>query len=81
MELKTGSIVRAKAGREKDGFFVVTAVDNGFCFIADGKSRKLDSPKRKNIKHISVTNSMIGIDGLTDKKLRILLKEFGKGIV
>lgn len=81
MELNVGSVVRAKAGRDKDGFFVVTALENGFCFIADGKSRKLGSPKRKNVKHISVTNSMIGIDGLTDKKLRILLRELGKSIV
>ena len=77
MELKIGSVVRAKAGRDKDSFFAVTAVDKDFCFIADGKSRKLDKPKRKNIKHISLTNSMIDIKDITDKKLRTLLKGFG----
>lgn len=77
MELKIGSVVRAKAGRDKDGFFVVTATENEYCFMADGKSRKLDKPKRKNIKHISLTNSMIDIKDITDKKLRTLLKSFG----
>lgn len=77
MELKIGSVVRAKAGRDKDGFFVVTAIEKEYCFMADGKSRKLDKPKRKNIKHISLTNSMIDIKDITDKKLRILLKGFG----
>lgn len=74
MELKIGSVVRAKAGRDKDGFFVVTAVEKEYCCIADGKSRKLESPKRKNIKHISLTNSMIDIKDITDKKLRVLLR-------
>lgn len=77
MELKIGSVVRAKAGRDKDGFFVVTAIEKEYCFMADGKSRKLDKPKRKNIKHISLTNSMIDIKDITDKKLRTLLKSFG----
>ncbi|MBE6857882.1 MAG: hypothetical protein E7498_00400 [Ruminococcus sp.] len=77
MELKIGSVVRANAGRDKDSFFVVTAAEKNCCFIADGKSRKLDSAKRKNIKHLSLTNSMIDIKDITDKKLRTLLKEYG----
>lgn len=76
MKLKEGSVVRALAGRDKEGFFVVTASEGNFCFIADGKSRKLSSPKRKNIKHVTLTNSMINIKEITDKKLRTLLKEF-----
>jgi ribosomal protein L14E/L6E/L27E len=74
VELKIGSVVRAKAGRDKDSFFVVTAVEKEYCFIADGKSRKLTKPKRKNTKHISLTNSMIDIKDITDKKLRVLLR-------
>lgn len=77
MELKIGSVVRAMAGRDKGGFFVVTAVDGCCCSIADGKSRKLSVPKRKNVRHISLTGSMIDINDLTDKKLRTLLKQFG----
>lgn len=74
MELKIGSVVRAKAGRDKDGLFVVTAMEKNCCFIADGKSRKLDSPKRKNLKHLAPTNSMIDIKDITDKKLRTTLR-------
>lgn len=77
MKLRIGSVVRALAGRDEEGFFVVTAVDKGYCSIADGKSRKLCSPKRKNIKHLSLTSSMIDINDITDKKLRTLLKQYG----
>ena len=76
MKLQKGSVVRAAAGRDCGGFFVVTGLDKEYCFIADGKSRKLDKPKRKNIKHICPTNSVIDMNDITDKKLRTLLSTF-----
>ena len=62
MKLKIGSVVKADAGRDSGSYFAVTEISGTSCFIADGKSRKLSSPKRKNIKHIRITDSM-GIDG------------------
>ncbi|HRR75469.1 MAG: KOW domain-containing RNA-binding protein [Ruminococcus sp.] len=76
MKIQTGSVVIANAGRDSGGYFVVTACGERYCFIADGKSRKLGSPKRKNIKHIRLTDSMIDINDITDKKLRTLLRAF-----
>lgn len=81
-KLQKGSIVRAIAGRDElscfCGFFVVTGLeaDTGYCFIADGRSRKLDSPKRKNIKHLRLTDSVLELDEITDKRLRTLLREY-----
>ena len=75
MKLTKGSVVIAEAGRDSGAQFVVVGLDEGFCFIADGKSRKLDKPKRKNIKHIRATDSMIDLNDITDKKLRRLLRE------
>ncbi|MDE5583354.1 MAG: KOW domain-containing RNA-binding protein [Ruminococcus sp.] len=77
MKLNVGSVVRASAGRDKNKFFAVTELEgDDYCFIADGKSRKLASHKRKNIKHICPTNSMIDLNDITDKKLRTLLRDF-----
>lgn len=76
MKLQKGSVVRADAGRDQGGIFVVVSADKGYCCIADGKSRKLASPKRKNIKHISLTGGMIELNDITDKKLRKMLAEF-----
>ena len=78
MKLAKGSVVIADAGRDSGGFFVVTDTDGSYCFIADGKSRKLDKPKRKNIKHIRITDSMIDLNDITDKKLRNALKQFSE---
>lgn len=77
MKLAKGSVVIADAGRDSGGFFVATDTDGSFCYIADGKSRKLDKPKRKNIKHIRTTDSMIELNDITDKKLRTVLRQLG----
>lgn len=76
VKLVNGSVVRASAGRDSGGYFVVVSAENGYCFIADGKSRRLSDPKRKNIKHICPTDSVIDLNDVTDKKLRTLLKGF-----
>lgn len=78
MKLLKGSVVIADAGRDSGGYFAVTDSDEKYCFIADGKSRKLSKPKRKNIKHIRATDSMIDLNDITDKKLRRMLRELGK---
>lgn len=71
-----GTVVKAKAGRDDDRFFVVTEIcdDRRYVLIADGKTRKLVSPKKKNIKHLAVTNTVIELDEITDKKLKMILR-------
>lgn len=71
-----GLLVIARAGRDKGSVFVATESRQGSVFIADGKRRKLEKPKRKNTKHISPTDTVISLEGLTNKKLRRLLMEY-----
>jgi len=76
VNITPGSIVMACAGRDKNSFFVALEFHDGLVFLANGKSRKLEKPKRKNIRHISPTDTVISLDGLTNKKLRRLLAEY-----
>jgi ribosomal protein L14E/L6E/L27E len=76
MEPEKGLIVCASAGRDKGKFFAVLECNGGYALIADGKTRKLSHPKRKNVKHFSITGKRIALTQITDKKLRDLLKEF-----
>ena len=78
MEIKSGSVVISSAGHDQGRFMVVVGADGGFVFVADGKERKLDSPKKKNIKHVRKTLSTIELEGLTDKKLRQTLRSLNK---
>ncbi|MPM16474.1 hypothetical protein SDC9_62855 [bioreactor metagenome] len=51
MEFERGQIVRSLAGHDKGRYFFVMDAEDGFLILADGKERKVDSPKRKRRKH------------------------------
>lgn len=76
MEPERGLIVCAMAGRDKGRYFVVLEAKGAEVLLADGKTRKLSHPKRKNIKHIRATGASVALTQITDKKLRGLLKEY-----
>lgn len=60
MEIGIGDIVYSKAGRDAGHIFVVCGIiDRTFVFVADGKLRKIEKPKRKRIKHLKPTGLVL----------------------
>jgi ribosomal protein L14E/L6E/L27E len=55
MEWERGCVVRSRAGRDKDCFLAVLAVEDDRLLVADGKSRPIERPKRKNVRHVAGT--------------------------
>ena len=55
----TGSVVMSTQGRDKDMYFVVVGVGDGVVYLADGGMRRLASPKKKNIKHVSDSGTVL----------------------
>ena len=51
MDLRRGDVVRSLAGHDKGTLFCVVDTQGDFLLLADGKERKLNSPKRKRTKH------------------------------
>lgn len=79
MEPKIGMVVKNKSGHDK-GFFIVVKIDSSYVYIANGKSRLLNSPKRKNPKHLTLTKAILDMDSITtDRKLRAALWPFNYG--
>ena len=52
MDISKADIVASKAGRDQGQLFYVIDVDEQYVYLADGKSRKLEKPKRKKRKHV-----------------------------
>ncbi len=77
MMLRVGSVVRAKAGRDKDNFFVAVKLEEGFAYICDGKSRRIENPKKKNVIHLQTTNTVAPTMD-TNRKIRKFLSEYTK---
>lgn len=75
-EIQVGSLVWVTAGRDKNRYYVAVAVHDGFIDIADGRKRRAQSPKRKNIKHISPVDAPVYTGEMTDKRLRRLIHQY-----
>ena len=55
MKVHLGEIVYANAGRDAGKYFIVLSAKDGYLHLCDGKSRKTDSLKKKNVKHVLLT--------------------------
>lgn len=56
LDLNVGQIVISKSGRDKGRvFIIVEIIDVQYVYIADGKLRKIETPKKKKIKHLQHT--------------------------
>ena len=66
---KIGDIIRALAGRDEDRMFIVVGVmDKDYVLIANGRSRRVDSPKKKKIRHIKLLREAGGDFNIKDLK-------------
>ena len=52
MTLHQGDVVRSAAGHDRGQLFLITREEGDFVWLADGKSRKLEAPKKKRRKHV-----------------------------
>ena len=51
MNFSRAQIVRSLAGHDKGQLFCVMDTDGEFLILADGKTRRVEKPKRKRAKH------------------------------
>ena len=77
MEIRESMVVLAKAGRDAGSCYWVVGYEGGYCWIADGRRRKISSPKKKNLKHLAPTNYSIKREEVTsDRALRRMLAQW-----
>lgn len=68
-DIGIGSVVLSMQGRDKGNYFLVVSVDKrGFVYLADGGMRKLASPKKKNVRHVS--DSGVRLTVIAEKLVR-----------
>ena len=79
-----GGIVISKRGRDKGRPFVIVGMDGAYLYLADGKLRKLEKPKKKKQMHVQITESIseeaaakLSAGSLQDADLRKVLLRFG----
>lgn len=79
MEYAKGTVIKSLKGHDKDGLFVIVKSEGSFVWLIDGKNRKKHNPKKKNLRHIAITQTYIPeFDSLSDKTLRKKLNQLKK---
>ena len=86
MEIDRSSLIVSKAGRDKGQLFFVIDADEQYVYLADGKSRKLEKPKRKKRRHVRklplypsrVAEKLRNGDKVLNSELRRELAVFGQ---
>mgnify|MGYP001194264587 FL=1 len=72
--IREGSVVKSIAGRDKERYYVVVSPAN------DGKVRKLEHPKKKNIRHVWPTEGVIPLGPeTTNRQIRTILSGYNDG--
>lgn len=55
-----GRVVFSKTGRDMGRkFIIIDTINENYVLIADGDLRKVEKPKKKKIKHLSISNKVI----------------------
>ena len=54
MDIAKSNIVKSTAGRDAGKFFFVLETQGDFLLLADGKTRRVENPKRKRLKHVAL---------------------------
>jgi ribosomal protein L14E/L6E/L27E len=72
-------LAKSSAGHDKGSWYILVNQAADFVYIADGRRRKLENPKKKNIKHVEVTRKVIRLEHFTNKSLREALWSYNFG--
>jgi len=52
MDIDKSDVIISRAGRDHGQLFFVMDTDEQYVYLADGRGRKLEKPKRKKRKHV-----------------------------
>ena len=65
--IAAGMVVKSMAGHDSGSYYAVMRVENGFAYIADGKLRKVERPKKKNPLHLQKTLTTVELAEIKQK--------------
>ncbi len=74
-----GMLATSKAGHDKDSLYVIIREDGEYIYVADGRVRTTERPKRKNKKHIQLIKKKRlpePENGFNNLEIKRIIKEY-----
>ncbi len=79
MDSAVGKVVQSSSGRDKGTYLLCVDQKDGFLLVCDGRRRPLERPKRKNPRHVLITDDRLpGEDVQTNRALRRSLRQYAQ---
>ena len=75
---KTGMLAKSLAGHDEGQIYVIVAADQKYVYLADGKIRLIEKPKKKKKKHIQLILKQYDITEADNVAIKKILKEYNK---
>lgn len=51
-----GRLVRSRSGHDKGRYYLVLARADEILYLADGRKRGIENPKKKNVRHVQIVH-------------------------
>ncbi|GAV24666.1 hypothetical protein ciss_05990 [Carboxydothermus islandicus] len=79
-KLRPGQVVLSTAGRDCGNFYIIYRIINDrYVEVVDGQHRRIENPKKKNVRHLKFLNYRFPDDGkLSNPEIRKFLKSFAE---
>lgn len=82
MVYEAGGLVRSLAGHDKDQYFIILKESGEYVDLVDGKTRKMEKPKRKNKKHVqlisrtdeTLSRKLVRNEPVTNEEIRCVIR-------
>ncbi len=82
-----GAVALSTAGHDAGIYCIITESVGEYAYIADGRGRRADRPKKKKLKHLLITEYRVPDEGikdgktdLTNREIRVFISEFHKAV-
>lgn len=73
-----GNFAMSKAGHDKGEWYVIINEENDFYYLSDGRLKPVESPKKKNKKHVQIAYNNEAVDIAKNEAVKFSLKRFLK---
>ena len=77
-----GMLAVSRAGHDSGNVYVITGETDEYVYLADGQTRTIDRPKKKNKKHIQIIKKVQmekPADGFKDLEVKRIIKMYQEG--
>jgi len=73
-----GYLAYSMAGHDKGQLYVVLSEEKDCVWLADGDTRTMDNPKKKNRKHVQPLKQTLPDGAVTNEVIKRTIKLYGK---